>query len=81
MATCAVGLGAALLEGVQQRLLRLGRDKVDHGRRAAAGSGDRAGAEAVGADQAPKRHLQVHMVVDGTWHHIAAGRVDDLVAV
>ena len=49
----AVGLGAALLEGVKQRLLRFGCYEVNHGCGAAAGGGDRAGAEAVGADQAP----------------------------
>ncbi len=77
----AVGLGAALFEGMEQRLLRLRRHEVDHGRRAAAGGGDRAGAEAVGADQASQRHLQVHMVVDGARDHVAAGGIDDLVAV
>ena len=72
----AIGLGLTLLQRLQQRLLRLRLDEVNHRRRAAHRRRDGAAGEIVAADVVPYRHLQVDVRVHPAGENVTARGVE-----
>ena len=71
-----IRLGTPQRQRLEHGLTRLGRDKVENRRRAAAGRGYGPGPKAVRADAAGQRQLQMDVGIDAAGAHVAAGRVD-----
>ena len=65
-----------MVEGLHQRLPRLGVGEIDDGGRSAAGGGNGPGFKAVGAGETVEVQLEMDVAVDAAGDHVAAAGVD-----